>query len=144
MNRSAVVRSLRDLKPTTWLGTLVVVAAVLTIGVQIPYPLTDDKTQRVLTIVSVVSFFAASVLHALDTRGPRIPSLRLRFRVLARDGFRCRVCGRSPAVEAGVLLHVDHIIAWSAGGSSTLDNLQTLCDRCNLGKADEPITETDA
>ena len=87
---------------------------------------------------------AAEEPAPMDTRGPRIPSLRLRFRVLARDGFRCRVCGRSPAVEAGVVLHVDHIIAWSAGGSSTSENLQTLCDRCNLGKSDEPITETDA
>ena len=87
---------------------------------------------------------AAEEPAPVDTRGPRIPSLRLRFRVLVRDGFRCRVCGRSPALEAGVLLHIDHITAWAAGGSTTLDNLQTLCDRCNLGKSDEPITEIGA
>jgi uncharacterized membrane protein len=71
LKRLAVAGSLRELKPTTPLGALTLVAAVLTIAVQIPYPLADDKTQRVLTIVSVVSFFGASVLHALDSRGPR-------------------------------------------------------------------------
>ncbi|MCW5775769.1 MAG: HNH endonuclease [Phycisphaeraceae bacterium] len=32
------------------------------------------------------------------------------------------------------MLHVDHILAWSNGGETVLANLQTLCDRCNLGK----------
>ncbi|MBR2352886.1 MAG: HNH endonuclease, partial [Clostridia bacterium] len=34
----------------------------------------------------------------------------------------------------GVKLEVDHIIPVSKGGKSTLDNLQTLCERCNRGK----------
>jgi hypothetical protein len=76
----------------------------------------------------------------VDSRGPRAPSLRLRFRVMLRDGFRCRMCGRSPAVEAGVLLHIDHVVAWADGGATTLGNLQTLCERCNLGKSDERIS----
>lgn len=67
---------------------------------------------------------------------PRYPDLRMRWRVLARDSFRCRSCGRSPAVEQGVVLHVDHIMPWSKGGPTHDDNLQTLCDRCNLGKSD--------
>ncbi|MFI5038151.1 MAG: HNH endonuclease, partial [Solirubrobacterales bacterium] len=33
---------------------------------------------------------------------------QLRFRVLERDGFRCRYCGRT-ASEPGVVLHVDHV-----------------------------------
>jgi hypothetical protein len=69
-------------------------------------------------------------------RGPRDPSLRLRFVVMRRDGFRCRQCGASPALTPGVELHVDHVLAWSAGGITALDNLQTLCSRCNLGKSD--------
>jgi 5-methylcytosine-specific restriction endonuclease McrA len=39
-------------------------------------------------------------------------------------------------VEQGVVLHVDHIIPWSKGGQTVDENLQTLCDRCNLGKSD--------
>ena len=75
----------------------------------------------------------------VDLRAPRAPSLRLRFRVMLRDGFRCNMCGCSPAVEPGAVLHIDHVVAWADGGATTLENLQTLCERCNLGKSDEPI-----
>jgi hypothetical protein len=68
----------------------------------------------------------------------RDPSLRLRWRVLKRDRFTCRACGASPALIPGVELHVDHIDAWSKGGLTTLENLQTLCSRCNLGKSNAP------
>ena len=67
-------------------------------------------------------------------RTSRDPSLRLRFQVLQRDRFACRSCGTSPATQTGIELHVDHITPWSKGGETFLDNLQTLCNRCNLGK----------
>lgn len=60
---------------------------------------------------------------------------KLRYTVLKRDGFRCKICGRS--AEDGVKLHVDHIIPVSKGGETTLDNLRALCEQCNLGKSDE-------
>lgn len=59
---------------------------------------------------------------------------RLRLRVLSRDGFSCVFCGRSPAMERGVSLHIDHKIPFSAGGETVFENLQTLCQECNLGK----------
>jgi len=62
--------------------------------------------------------------------------LKLRLDVLGRDNFRCIYCGRSPATEVGVILHIDHIVPFSKGGKSTLDNLQILCSDCNLGKSD--------
>ena len=65
----------------------------------------------------------------------RDPSLRLRFRILQADRFSCRLCGASPATAYQTRLHVDHIIPWSIGGSTTFDNLQTLCQNCNLGKS---------
>jgi hypothetical protein len=84
---------------------------------------------------------AAAVVERPRTagpRGPRDPSLRLRFLVMRRDAFRCRQCGASPAVTPGVELHVDHVIAWAMGGATTMENLQTLCLRCNLGKSNLP------
>ena len=66
---------------------------------------------------------------------PREPNLRLRFKVLQRDQFRCCSCGASPAKDPGVELHVDHIFPWSKGGEKVLENLQTLCSRCNGGKS---------
>jgi hypothetical protein len=70
-------------------------------------------------------------------RGPRDPSQRLRFRVMLRDHFRCRSCGRSPATHPGIALHVDHIQPWTKDGLTTYENLQTLCSDCNLGKSDQ-------
>ena len=62
---------------------------------------------------------------------------RLRFLVLSRDNFCCCACGASPAKDGGItVLHIDHIIPWSKGGETTIDNLQTLCSKCNLGKSD--------
>lgn len=65
----------------------------------------------------------------------RDPSLRLRWYVLQRDRFTCCSCGASPAISLGVELHIDHIKPWSKGGETVLENLQTLCSVCNLGKS---------
>lgn len=65
----------------------------------------------------------------------RDPSLRLRYHVLKRDRFACQSCGASPAITPGVTLHIDHVIPWSKGGETVLENLKTLCENCNLGKS---------
>ena len=65
----------------------------------------------------------------------RDPSLRLRWHVLQRDHFICCACGASPAFTPSIELHVDHIVPWSKGGETVLENLQTLCSVCNLGKS---------
>ena len=67
---------------------------------------------------------------------PRNINLRLRFKVLSRDNFKCQACGASPTTIPSTILHVDHIIPWSQGGETVIDNLQTLCSDCNLGKGD--------
>jgi len=61
--------------------------------------------------------------------------MRLRFRVMQRDNFTCKACGRSPAKNFGIELHVDHKVAYSKGGETIFENLQTLCKDCNLGKS---------
>ena len=63
---------------------------------------------------------------------------RLRFRILARDGFRCRYCGRLGGTP-GVVLHVDHIVPVAAGGTMSEDNLRTACEECNLGKGTRAV-----
>ena len=65
----------------------------------------------------------------------RDPSLRLRYKVLVRDHFSCKHCGASPAKDPSIQLHIDHILPWSKGGDTELENLQTLCSVCNLGKS---------
>jgi hypothetical protein len=66
---------------------------------------------------------------------------RMRFLVMRRDDFKCRLCGNSPALKPGLVLHVDHINPWSEGGETIMDNLQTLCEKCNIGKSNLPIFE---
>lgn len=82
--------------------------------------------------ISETQFKAATVGQHKTGRDP---SLRLRWRVLQRDSFKCVACGASPAITVGVELHVDHIHPWSEGGETVLENLQTLCSKCNLGKS---------
>ena len=60
--------------------------------------------------------------------------------VLARDNWTCCSCGRS-AKEHGITLEVDHIIPRSKGGTDELDNLQTLCKKCNIGKSNKDSTD---
>lgn len=48
-----------------------------------------------------------------------------------RDHFTCVYCGRS-APE--VVLHVDHVLPVSEGGTNDVGNLVTACADCNLGK----------
>lgn len=64
----------------------------------------------------------------------RAIAVGLRYQVLRRDNFKCVLCGRSPATDGAVVLHVDHILAFSRGGKTRLDNLRSTCQDCNLGK----------
>lgn len=57
---------------------------------------------------------------------------KLRADVMRRDNYRCRMCGASR--HDGVRLHVDHIVPVSHDGRTVPENLQTLCEACNLGK----------
>ncbi len=95
-----------------------------------------DALKAFIVFANAEEFTAPKKGPQINTRhGPRDPSLRLRFRVMKRDNFACRACGASPANIPGLHLHVDHVVPWSAGGETEEDNLQTLCEQCNLGKS---------
>lgn len=61
-------------------------------------------------------------------------NLAMRYLILKRDNFKCRLCGASPALTPGLILHIDHIIPVYKNGETTPENLQTLCSDCNYGK----------
>ena len=85
-------------------------------------------------IVEPVTILTNSI-EIVKHRTKRNPNWRLRFTVMRRDNFKCVVCGRNPATDPEIILHVDHILAWEKGGETVYDNLQTLCSICNIGKS---------
>lgn len=106
---------------------------------------------RALTALSAVSGFCP---HDPDCPMPldsgRYPIIRthetterqrinpdIRLLVLLRDNFCCRWCGANY-----LLLEMDHIIPWSAGGSDHMDNLRCLCSRCNSERSNRSINGT--
>lgn len=78
-----------------------------------------------------LALFVESQKQVIISKGGNF-SPKLRWQIMERDGHRCVKCGRS--AEDGVKLHVDHIYPNSKGGEPTLENGQTLCDECNIGK----------
>ena len=66
----------------------------------------------------------------------------VRFKALKLSDGKCVLCGRSKA-KHGVVLHVDHIKPRSLHPKLELavDNLQILCEDCNLGKSNRDDTD---
>ena len=64
------------------------------------------------------------------------PWRSLRYQALKKYGGACCVCGRT-AAKHGIVIHVDHIKPRSKYPhlALRLDNLQTMCDECNLAKS---------
>lgn len=60
----------------------------------------------------------------------RIPT-NLRRMVIERDGLRCVYCGEE---LAGKEIHLDHVIPEAHGGTTTYNNLQVTCRKCNISK----------
>lgn len=73
--------------------------------------------------------------------GGRPASRGTRFKVLQRDDFTCRYCGRS-APE--VVLDVDHVVPVREGGSNDMANLVAACVDCNTGKSGHPLPDARA
>lgn len=51
--------------------------------------------------------------------------------------LKCELCGKVIASKKDC--HFDHILAYTKGGKSTLENCQILCKDCNLSKSDKEI-----
>lgn len=69
-------------------------------------------------------------LFGEQAKRPRIPR-EVVDAVYSRDGGRCVYCGSTEN------LHLDHIIPFSRGGATNVENLQLLCQKCNLEKSNK-------
>jgi hypothetical protein len=101
------------------------------------------------TIVMDLSNLEAMVRYLNDrikweasvARQRSLMTRQLRASILERDDHTCTICGVSLRDEPHLLLEVDHIIPISKGGLTTVDNLQTLCWRCNRSKGSKVAPE---
>lgn len=71
----------------------------------------------------------------------RFVPMSMKVKLLERDGFKCKICGKfittcrdaERFVKLGTgLFHIDHIVPCSQGGRATLENLRITCCECNL------------
>ena len=55
---------------------------------------------------------------------------------LFQQFLACQHCGETKeSLESnGTMIHIDHIVPYSQGGSNDVDNLQLLCQPCNQTK----------
>ena len=73
---------------------------------------------------------SAEIKELIQEHNRLIPTA-VKVAVYARDNGKCVKCGSTKN------LHYDHILPFSKGGSSTTpDNIQLLCAKCNLKKHD--------
>lgn len=80
-------------------------------------------------------FFTKSV--ASETREKRLHTRHIprdmMFAVIRRDDYHCQDCGKRLYDQE---IEFDHIIPYSKGGPTTVDNLRILCRECNRKKSD--------
>lgn len=79
----------------------------------------------------------AGIYEYLLTGQEKLLSLRIfdqdmKLTAYTRQQGRCAICGKPFKLEE---MEGDHIVPWSKGGKTTLENLQMLCKTCNLKKS---------
>lgn len=91
--------------------------------------LTLSPEDRALVVTEMFRFYCRNRRPRCSRPRPSRPPIpeSVRDAVIERDRV-CQHCGRTHDLQ------MDHIIAWSRGGSDDLENLQALCGPCNRRK----------
>lgn len=90
------------------------------------------------TIDALVQTLSERIRFRKSIAGQRaLMTTRLRNMIKERDNYTCKNCGISVHAEPHLLLEVDHIIPVSRGGMTEVENLQTLCWKCNRSKSNK-------
>ncbi len=95
-----------------------------------------EKTITTNQQVSNIEFDLKAAKQKAELKIKVMPGIR--WQVFKRDNWKCVACGRS--ADDGIILHVDHILPRSKGGRDEIDNYQTLCFTCNIGKSNKDDT----
>src|ERR1035437_3227297 len=110
----------------------------------VKYDLTERHIQRIVTLAGASRTRSESYILAIQQGRMKYAhkpehlkvkrktiGLKLRFEVLNRDNFKCVLCGRT--AQQAHRIEIDHID--NDPSNNVINNLQTLCDLCNKGKA---------
>ena len=94
-----------------------------------------DIKLNVQNLENLVSYLGDLVKFRKSAQGQRaLMTTRLREEIKFRDDFSCQMCGISAKDTSNLLLEIDHIMPISRGGITSIENLQTLCWKCNRSK----------
>lgn len=89
--------------------------------------LVERQRRRELEKVVEQELIDQGILFGEQNKRPPIPR-EVVDAVYKRDAGRCVYCGSTDNLQ------LDHIIPFSKGGATTIENLQLLCRKCNLEK----------
>jgi hypothetical protein len=89
-----------------------------------------EETELSRLRAAVANIEAAVEFQKSGSRRDPIPE-DVKLLVWTRDGGRCVICGSKEE------LHFDHIIPVAKGGGNLAENIQILCQPCNLRKSDK-------
>jgi hypothetical protein len=89
-----------------------------------------------------IEFINKKIDYSNSSYGQRaLMTSALREFIKKRDKYKCTSCGNGTENEPNLLLEIDHILPISKGGLTKLENLQTLCWRCNRSKGAKILIE---
>lgn len=90
---------------------------------------------NIQNLENLIDYLGDLVKFRKSIQGQRaLMTTRLREEIKRRDNYCCQICNLSVDDEPNLLLEIDHILPLSKGGITSVDNLQTLCWRCNRTK----------
>ena len=90
----------------------------------------EKNRNRELEKIAMQELMNEGVLFPEASKRPPIPK-DVADAVWNRDGGKCVYCGSTENLQ------FDHIIPFSKGGATTIENLQLLCQKCNLEKSNK-------
>lgn len=97
---------------------------------QIKTSILEKKRKRDLEKEITQELIDSGELYPEANKRPPIPK-ELVDAIWNRDGGKCVYCDSTENI------HLDHIIPFSKGGATCLENLQLLCQKCNLEKSNK-------
>jgi hypothetical protein len=95
----------------------------------------QNRTKYIWDHANIVRLYE-EVIRSIDDHYRKPISYDDLLRLFTNAELKCAKpsCGRRPP---DVVMHIDHILPASKGGSSKYDNLQFLCQDCNLRKSNK-------